>query len=66
MAGRRLRERSDAAGLGSTGCNRFVGSYTMSDSSLRFGSIATTRMACPGSMEQESAFEWAHERTKAT
>jgi heat shock protein HslJ len=49
---------------GSTGCNRFVGSYTMSDSSLHFGSIATTRMACPGRMEQERAFELALEASR--
>lgn len=44
---------------GSTGCNRFAGSYTRRGSSLSFGSIATTRMACPDGMAQEQAFEQA-------
>lgn len=44
---------------GSTGCNRFVGSYESSGSSLTFGAIASTRMACPDAMAQERAFEQA-------
>jgi heat shock protein HslJ len=44
---------------GSTGCNRFAGSYTRRGSSLTLGSLATTRMACPDGMEQERAFEQA-------
>lgn len=44
---------------GSTGCNRFVGSYESSRSNLTFGAIASTRMACPDAMEQERNFEQA-------
>lgn len=44
---------------GSTGCNRFVGSYESSGSSLAFGAIASTRMACQDAMAQERAFEQA-------
>ncbi|MBK8027580.1 MAG: META domain-containing protein [Chloroflexi bacterium] len=42
---------------GSGGCNRFNGSFEVSGSEITFGSIASTRMACPGGrMEQEQAF----------
>ena len=44
---------------GSTGCNRFVGSYESGRSGLTFGAIASTRMACPDAMTQERAFEQA-------
>ena len=39
----------------SAGCNRMIGSYTLEGSSLKFGPIASTRMACP-SMETETRF----------
>jgi heat shock protein HslJ len=32
---------------GSTGCNRFTGSYTIDGDSLELGAMASTRMACP-------------------
>lgn len=32
---------------GSTGCNRFTGSYTLDGDALVMGQIASTRMACP-------------------
>lgn len=32
---------------GTTGCNRFTGSYGKTESGMRFDRIATTRMACP-------------------
>jgi heat shock protein HslJ len=43
---------------GSTGCNRFAGPYAASGSSLAFGTMAMTRMAClDTAMEhQEAAF----------
>jgi len=44
---------------GSTGCNRFVGSYESGPSRLTFGAIASTKMACPDAMAQERAFEQA-------
>lgn len=32
---------------GRLGCNRFTGTYTHDGEALRFGTFATTRMACP-------------------
>ena len=40
---------------GSAGCNRMMGSYELTGSSLKFGPLATTRMACP-SMDAEQAY----------
>ena len=40
---------------GSAGCNRMMGTYTLDGEKLKFGPLATTRMACPA-METESAF----------
>jgi copper homeostasis protein (lipoprotein) len=40
---------------GSAGCNRMMGSYELTGSSLKFGPLATTRMACPA-MEAEQAY----------
>jgi len=41
---------------GSTGCNRIMGSYELTDKGhIHFGQLATTRMACPD-METEAAF----------
>ncbi|UYZ62703.1 copper resistance protein NlpE N-terminal domain-containing protein [Hymenobacter weizhouensis] len=33
---------------GFTGCNRLMGSYTVAGSTIRFGQVASTRMACAG------------------
>jgi len=43
---------------GSAGCNNFMGTYTLTGSSLRLGPAATTRKLCavPGVMEQEQQF----------
>ncbi|MDI5986553.1 META domain-containing protein [Halomonas sp. M4R5S39] len=41
---------------GSTGCNRLAGSYRLENDSLRFGPLATTRMACLEGAETEQAF----------
>ena len=43
---------------GSAGCNNYFGSYTVAGSSLSIGSVASTRMYCPGQdiMLQESTF----------
>jgi len=41
---------------GSTGCNRFNGTYTLENSRIKFGSIAATKKMCsgqPGMLEQE-------------
>jgi len=43
---------------GSTGCNRFSGSFTLDGAALRFAPLATTRMACIDEKinQQELAF----------
>ena len=42
---------------GYSGCNRYVGGYTLDADRLTVGPIATTRMACePEAMEAEAAF----------
>lgn len=42
---------------GSSGCNRFGGSYSTDEGTLSIGMLRTTRMACPGEvMEQEQQF----------
>jgi len=42
---------------GHSGCNRFTGSYTQQGESLKFGPLASTKMACaPERMEQERAW----------
>jgi heat shock protein HslJ len=57
----------DGAGnaFGSGGCNRFHGPYTLDGSSLRFGVMGSTMMACePGAMEQERTFLDALDRVE--
>lgn len=41
---------------GSTGCNRLSGSYSLRGSGLKFGPLATTKMACAEGMAQEQEF----------
>jgi putative lipoprotein len=42
---------------GSSGCNRFSGSYTLEGNALSFGPLASTRKACFGALnEQENTF----------
>lgn len=48
---------------GSGGCNRISGGYESAGSSLRFGRMVSTQMACP-SMDIERAFLRALERTR--
>ena len=40
---------------GSGGCNRISGTYQSGDSTLRFGALITTKMACP-SLQTETKF----------
>jgi heat shock protein HslJ len=47
---------------GSAGCNRMKGTYKLGGKKLKFGPLATTRMACPA-METETAFLKALEAT---
>lgn len=42
--------------VGSGGCNRLMGGYTLDGAHLSFGRSASTMMACPQGMEQEHAF----------
>jgi heat shock protein HslJ len=58
---------ADGRVSGSAGCNNFMGTYTVSGSSLQFGPAATTRMMCsqPGVMEQEQQFLKAVESVAA-
>jgi heat shock protein HslJ len=42
---------------GSTGCNRIAGAFALSEDELRFGALATTRMACAEEvMQRERRF----------
>ncbi|MEJ2535190.1 MAG: META domain-containing protein [Gammaproteobacteria bacterium] len=42
---------------GDTGCNRYMGSYEMDETALKFGPLAGTRRACiPALMDQEAKF----------
>src|SRR5690606_5307243 len=50
---------ADGKASGFAGCNRFSGTFESQGTSLSFGPVATTRMACAspdGIMEQEQAF----------
>lgn len=44
-----------ARALGSGGCNRFTGGYTLEGDTLRFTPLAATKMACPD-LETEAAY----------
>jgi copper homeostasis protein (lipoprotein) len=48
----------DGAGrvAGSDGCNRVIGSYTLTGDAIAFGPLAGTRMACAGTADLERAF----------
>ena len=48
---------------GSGGCNRFTGGYESGAGTLRFGALASTRMACPA-MDTETEFLKALEGTR--
>ena len=52
-----LQFRSDGVVGGSSGCNRFTGTYSHKDDELTLGPLASTRMACPPEvMEREQQF----------
>jgi heat shock protein HslJ len=62
-----LRFAEDSARVtGSTGCNRLTGPFTRDGATLRFGAVATTRMACVDSLlnQREQAFLAALGRTE--
>jgi len=48
-----IRFGADGQVSGTSGCNRFSGSYTEKSGQLAFGPLATTRMACPGELDQQ-------------
>ncbi len=50
-----LRFTADGKVQGSAGCNRLSGVYTREGGALKFGPLATTRMACPA-MDLERRF----------
>jgi putative lipoprotein len=50
---------------GSGGCNRLTGSYVLEGHSLRFGGIASTRMACMQGMETETEFLAALDKVRS-
>jgi len=41
---------------GDAGCNNFTGGYEVSGDSISFGPLATTRMFCEESMDQEGVY----------
>jgi heat shock protein HslJ len=50
---------------GSTGCNRFIGSYSQDGHALTIGTLATTRRAClPDVMKREQQFLVMLERVR--
>ncbi len=50
---------------GNSGCNLFMGNAEISSTSLRIGSVGSTRMACSGSMEKEYRFLSALAQTRS-
>ncbi len=46
---------------GFAGCNRLMGSYELNGEKLKFGRVASTRMACQNGMELEASFMQALE-----
>lgn len=59
-----LRGGEPTALSGSGGCNRLMGSYTLSGDTITFGRTAMTMMACPQGMDTEQAFTAALEGKK--
>jgi len=49
--------------IGSGGCNRLAGSYEQKGDALKFGPLASTRMACERGMETEDGFHQALTKT---
>jgi len=54
----------DSRVAGFSGCNRFTGGYKLKENQIEFSHMASTRMACMESMEQEQHFLFAIENTK--
>jgi copper homeostasis protein (lipoprotein) len=61
-----LLDLEESSVTGSGGCNRLVGSFALAEDELRFGALATTRMACSEAvMEREQDFLAALARVTA-
>ena len=50
---------------GAAGCNQLLGSYKLDDTDLTFGTMATSRMACPSAMQVERRFLAALRATRS-
>ncbi len=42
--------------MGSGGCNNFFGTYELNDGEIKIGPLASTKKACPDSMQAETEF----------
>ena len=65
--GRRATIRFEAdtsRATGFAGCNRYFGTYTLTGTSLRFGPVGMTRMACADGMQLEQQLSAALEATR--
>lgn len=51
----KFEEGSEKKVSGFAGCNRFFGSYVVSDKQLEFGNLSSTKMYCP-QMDIETTF----------
>ncbi|KAA0968931.1 META domain-containing protein [Aureimonas fodinaquatilis] len=52
-----LNLSDDGRATGSGGCNRFTGTVTVTETTIEFGPLAGTKMACPEAvMNQENKF----------
>lgn len=49
--------RDDGQVNGFSGCNRFVGEYTVTGANLLFDSMASTRMACPDDSYESDLYD---------
>jgi heat shock protein HslJ len=60
-----MRFEADTARVGGfAGCNRYGGTYTLDGSSLRFGPLISTKMACNEGMELEVRLTSALQTTR--
>ena len=48
--------KPDGQVVGSGGCNRFFGGYTVDGNAIRIGPIASTKKGCPGKYKLETSF----------
>ncbi len=55
---------ADARLSGSDGCNKMMGSYTLTADTLSFSELASTRMACPDEINLAGAFNQALQNTR--